>query len=65
MPIPRPPSGFTADYEGYHLTVRFPEDILKRSPLRNRPPAGRAAQDPRPSYQEDPHTGLWHGLRGT
>ena len=37
---PQASSGFTADYEGYHLTVRFPEDLLKRSPLRNRPPCG-------------------------
>lgn len=29
---PQASSGFTADYEGYHLTVRFPEDLLKKVP---------------------------------
>ena len=52
---PQASSGFTADYEGYHLTVRFPEDLLEKVPLEKQAALrGVLAQDPRPSYQEDP-----------
>ena len=52
---PQASSGFTADYEGYHLTVRFPEDLLKKVPPEKQAALrGVLAQDPRPSYQEDP-----------
>ena len=52
---PQASSGFTADYEGYHLTVRFPEDLLEKVPPEKQAALrGVLAQDPRPSYQEDP-----------
>ena len=47
---PQASSGFTADYEGYHLTVRFPEDLLEKVPPEKQAAlAGVLAQDPRPS----------------
>ena len=52
---PQASSGFTADYEGYHLTVRFPEDLLKKVPPEKQAALrGVLAHDPRPSYQHDP-----------
>lgn len=48
-------SGFTAGYQGYHLTVEFPPALLEQVPPEDREALlGVLAQDPRPSYQEDP-----------
>ena len=48
-------SGFTQSYTGYHLEVIFPPDLLEQVPPDLRPAlTGVLAQDPRPSYQEDP-----------
>lgn len=47
--------GFTAGYRGYALTVHFPHPLLERVPEAERESLqGVLAQDPRPSYQEDP-----------
>lgn len=47
--------GFTAGYQGYHLTVHFPPALLEQVPPEEREALmGVLAQDPRPSYQEDP-----------
>ena len=47
--------GFTQSYTGYHLEVIFPPDLLEQVPPDLRPAlTGVLAQDPRPSYQEDP-----------
>ena len=47
--------GFTAGYQGYHLEVVFPPSLLERVPPEDREALlGVLAQDPRPSYQEDP-----------
>ena len=47
--------GFTQSYTGYHLDVIFPPDLLKQVPPDLRPAlTGVLAQDPRPSYQDDP-----------
>lgn len=48
-------SGFTAGYQGYHLTVDFPPALLEQVPPEDREALlGVLAQDPRPSYQDDP-----------
>ena len=48
-------SGFTQSYTGYHLEVIFPPDLLEQVPQGLRPAlTGVLAQDPRPSYQDDP-----------
>lgn len=48
-------SGFTQSYTGYHLEVIFPPDLLEQVPPDLRPAlTGVLAQDPRPSYQDDP-----------
>ena len=47
--------GFTAGYQGYHLEVVFPPALLEQVPRSDREALlGVLAQDPRPSYQEDP-----------
>ena len=47
--------GFTQSYTGYHLEVIFPPDLLEQVPPDLRPAlTGVLAQDPRPSYQDDP-----------
>ena len=52
---PEAASGFTAGYQGYHLDVVFPPILLERIPLNLRDALiGVLAQDPRPSYQDDP-----------
>ncbi|MDY3015206.1 MAG: tRNA (N6-threonylcarbamoyladenosine(37)-N6)-methyltransferase TrmO [Evtepia sp.] len=52
---PNAASGFTAGYQGYHLTVEFPPALLEQVPPEDREALlGVLAQDPRPSYQEDP-----------
>ena len=59
---PQASSGFTADYEGYHLTVRFPEDLLEKVPLEKQGYLG--ACWPKTLVlptRKTPH-GLWHGL---
>lgn len=47
--------GFTAQTQGYSLTVDFPADLLVQIPLPLRDGLlGTLAHDPRPSYQNDP-----------
>ena len=47
--------GFTQSYTDYHLEVIFPPDLLEQVPTDLRPAlTGVLAQDPRPSYQDDP-----------
>lgn len=48
--------GFTAGYQGYRLEVNFPSHLLERVPPEKRAAlTGVLAQDPRPSYQDDPN----------
>ena len=48
-------SGFAEPVREYHLEVVFPEEWLAQVPERLRTPVlGLLAQDPRPSYQNDP-----------
>jgi len=47
--------GFAEPVREYHLEVVFPDEWLAQVPERLRPPVlGLLAQDPRPSYQNDP-----------
>lgn len=47
--------GFTSQNRDYQLTVEFPEELLKKIPAdRHAGLLGVLAQDPRPSYQDDP-----------
>ena len=47
--------GFTAQNRDYTLSVEFPETLLMRIPEERREAlCGVLAQDPRPSYQDDP-----------
>jgi len=47
--------GFTAGYQGYKLEVDFPPPLLAQVPEQDREGlVGVLAQDPRPSYQDDP-----------
>ena len=47
--------GFTAGYQGYSLKVDFPPALLNQVPEADREAlTGVLAQDPRPSYQDDP-----------
>ena len=47
--------GFTAGYQGYKLEVDFPPALLVQVPEQDREGlVGVLAQDPRPSYQDDP-----------
>ena len=47
--------GFADPVRDYHLEVVFPDSLLQQVPLRLRKPVlGLLAQDPRPSYQNDP-----------
>ena len=47
--------GFTAGYQGYKLEVDFPPALLEQVPEEDREGLmGVLAQDPRPSYQDDP-----------
>ena len=47
--------GFTAGYQGYSLEVDFPPALLNQVPEADREAlTGVLAQDPRPSYQDDP-----------
>ena len=47
--------GFAEPVREYHLEVVFPEQWLSQVPERLRTPVmGLLAQDPRPSYQNDP-----------
>jgi hypothetical protein len=47
--------GFTAGYQGYALAVDFPPALLEKIPAAHREAlTGVLAQDPRPSYQDDP-----------
>ncbi|MBR3752864.1 MAG: tRNA (N6-threonylcarbamoyladenosine(37)-N6)-methyltransferase TrmO [Ruminiclostridium sp.] len=47
--------GFTAGYQGYKLEVAFPPALLAQVPEQDREGlVGVLAQDPRPSYQDDP-----------
>ena len=47
--------GFAADYENYHLQVECPAELLERIPTnKQKAVLGILAQDPRPSYQDDP-----------
>lgn len=52
---PEATGGFTAGYQGYHLEVVFPPALLEQVPPADREAlTGVLAQDPRPSYQDDP-----------
>lgn len=52
---PEATGGFTAGYQGYHLEVDFPPALLEQVPPADREAlTGVLAQDPRPSYQDDP-----------
>lgn len=47
--------GFADPVKDYHLKVIFPEDLMAQVPQRLQEPVlGLLAQDPRPSYQNDP-----------
>ena len=47
--------GFADPVRDYHLDVVFPEDLIAQVPQKLREPVlGLLAQDPRPSYQNDP-----------
>lgn len=47
--------GFADPVRDYHLEVVFPEDLMTQVPENLRKPVlGLLAQDPRPSYQNDP-----------
>ena len=47
--------GFADPVRDYHLEVVFPDSLLRQVPQRlHRPVLGLLAQDPRPSYQNDP-----------
>lgn len=47
--------GFAEPVRDYHLEVVFPEEWMEQVPQRLRTPVlGLLAQDPRPSYQNDP-----------
>ena len=47
--------GFTESYRGYRLEVDFPQPLLEKVPVSARDALiGVLAQDPRPSYQDDP-----------
>ena len=47
--------GFTEGYRDYRLEVDFPQPLLEKVPLSARDALiGVLAQDPRPSYQDDP-----------
>ena len=47
--------GFTDGYRGYRLEVDFPQALLEKVPVSARESLiGVLAQDPRPSYQDDP-----------
>ena len=48
-------SGFAADYVDYALEVDFPEELLAQIPESKRTAVKAVlAEDPRPSYQDDP-----------
>ena len=52
---PEASDGFTAQTVSHHLDVNFPEELLSRVPGDKRAAlTGVLAQDPRPSYQDDP-----------
>lgn len=52
---PQAEGGFADRVRDYCLTVEFPEELLKRVPAEKREALRQIlAQDPRPSYQEDP-----------
>ena len=52
---PEASDGFTAQTVSHHLDVNFPEELLSRVPGDKRAALiGVLAQDPRPSYQDDP-----------
>lgn len=52
---PQAEAGFADRVRDYCLTVEFPEELLKRVPAEKREALRQIlAQDPRPSYQEDP-----------
>lgn len=52
---PEASEGFTGGYRDYHLTVQCPDPLLEKLPPDRRGAlTGVLAQDPRPSYQNDP-----------
>lgn len=52
---PEAKEGFTAQNQGYHLEVEIPEELQKELPPDKLEGLhGILAQDPRPSYQDDP-----------
>ena len=52
---PEASEGFTAQTVGHHLDVNFPDQLLQCVPPDKRAAlTGVLAQDPRPSYQDDP-----------
>ena len=52
---PEASGGFTEQTVSHHLDVDFPEEMLQRVPPDKRAAlTGVLAQDPRPSYQDDP-----------
>lgn len=52
---PEASEGFTTQNRDHRLTVQFPEKLLEKIPEDRRAALiGVLAQDPRPSYQEDP-----------
>ena len=52
---PEASGGFTAQTVSHHLDVDFPDQLLQRVPDNKRAALiGVLAQDPRPSYQDDP-----------
>lgn len=52
---PEAAGGFTDGYPGYRLEVDFPPELLAKVPESAREAlTGVLAQDPRPSYQDDP-----------
>lgn len=52
---PEASGGFAKEVEGHHLEVGFPEDLLKKVPKdKQNALTALLAQDPRPSYQNDP-----------
>ena len=52
---PEASGGFTEQTVNHHLNMDFPEELLQRVPPEKRAAlTGVLAQDPRPSYQDDP-----------
>ena len=62
---PEASDGFTAQTIQHHLEVDFPAELLERVPMDKRAALiGVLAQDPRPSYQDDPARIYGFGFAG-